>query len=195
MALAYAPASARPAWAALLALDLRLAGIVRSVHEPLLAQVRLAWWRDRLGEDCANWPAGEPVLQALRGWNGHYAGLIALVDGWEELLGEAPLPSASLAALAEGRAQAFVALSRALGEEASIGATHALGLRWALADLAGHLSHPQEIAAVRALLEASDAKVSRLPRSLRPLPVLHALATRDGGRAILVAMRLGLFGR
>ncbi|MBU1756741.1 MAG: hypothetical protein KJ703_07135, partial [Alphaproteobacteria bacterium] len=34
----------------LFTLDERLARIVATVREPLLAQMRLAWWRDRLGE-------------------------------------------------------------------------------------------------------------------------------------------------
>ena len=45
LALAYAPAEARPAWAGLLALDARLAGVVRAAREPVLGQLRLAWWR------------------------------------------------------------------------------------------------------------------------------------------------------
>ena len=62
-------------------------------REPLLGQVRLAWWRDRLGQDPADWPAGEPLLAALRGWQPQFAALAALVDGWELLLGAPPLPS------------------------------------------------------------------------------------------------------
>ena len=40
LALAYAPGSVSAAWAAFLALDIRLAGLVRGAREPLLAQVR-----------------------------------------------------------------------------------------------------------------------------------------------------------
>jgi len=45
LALAYAPQSTRLPLLALLALDMRLAGIVRNSREPMLAQLRLAWWR------------------------------------------------------------------------------------------------------------------------------------------------------
>ncbi len=196
LALAYAPAAARPAWTALLALDLRLAALLREAREPLLAQIRLAWWRDRLNEESASWPIGEPVLAALASWRGRHRLLVDLVNGWEQLLGDAPLPAERLAAMAHGRATAIAALAEVLGEGDQVRerAMHA-GRLWALSDLAAHLNHPAEIADVQALLAGEPSSMPLLPRSLRPLPVMHALVTRHGGRAILVAMRLGLFGR
>ena len=70
------------------------------------------------------------------------------------------------------------------------------------ADLAAHLSDPQERATARALAEGSAKPQTRLPRVLRPLVVLHGLAFRDlahdrpeTGPALLTALRLGLLGR
>src|SRR5690348_17161095 len=87
LALAYAPQQARPATLALLALDARLAGILRRRGEPALAQMRLAWWRDVLQKDKEAWPRGDILLGQLREWRDP-VGLVPLVDGWEALLGE-----------------------------------------------------------------------------------------------------------
>src|SRR5690606_20839572 len=65
LALAYAPARARTATLALMALDNRLGTIVRQMREPIAAQLRLAWWRDTLARPVPEWPQGEPVLAAL----------------------------------------------------------------------------------------------------------------------------------
>jgi len=48
LALAYAPAKARLQTLALFALDTRLAGLLRNSSEPMLAQLRLSWWRETL---------------------------------------------------------------------------------------------------------------------------------------------------
>lgn len=201
LALAYAPRAVRPGWLAAFALDARLAGLVRQAREPLLAQIRLAWWRDRLGEEPASWPAGEPLLAAIAAGVERPAELARIVDGWEALLGEAPLSEAELLAAARGRAQGLLATVPA----AEAGAGEGLALRWALADLAAHLSHPDEDASVQALHRAVDPATSGCSRSLRPLVVIEGLATRKlqaldshapmGLGGLLLAVRLGLLGR
>lgn len=198
LALAYAPRAARGDWLTLLAFDARLAAIVRQAREPLLGQMRLAWWRDRLGEVPGSWPRGEPLLAVLPGWQAEFAALAALVDGWELLLGEAPLPPAAFAALADARAAALVALAHRLGQGDTASAVHAAGRDWALADMRANLSAPAERTAVESLAE--PCATAALPRAMRPLAVLHALArraTRTSPRPLdlLVALRVGLFGR
>ena len=84
LALAYASSRSRPAILSLLALDARLAAILRGRREPIAAQMRLAWWRDMLARPKSEWPAGEPVLEALCAWNDP-GGLAALAEGWEAL--------------------------------------------------------------------------------------------------------------
>lgn len=202
LALAYAPAAARPAWADLFALDARLAGIVRSAREPMLAQLRLAWWRERFGSPPGEWPKGEPLLASLAGWGHPAAGLGALVDGWEALLGEAPLDRAALSEFAAGRAAAAAALAGHVGAPADAAA--ALGRRWALSDLALRTSHPDEREAAAGLLHDEPAAPTARP-ALRPLAVIAGLGARavargaaeplSGPAALLVAMRLGLIGR
>jgi phytoene synthase len=196
LALSYAPRETREPMLALLALDLRLAGIVRSSHEPMLAQLRLAWWREQLASDGAAWPAGEPLLVALRSWGGEHRALLPLADGWEGMTGPAPLPAAAFARLADARAAAFAAL----GGEAALRPAR----NWALADIAAHLGNAEERATVLALTQAQDWRTPRLPRRLRPLAVLHALAARGLRRGLdsdrmtpgdlAAAMRVGLLG-
>ena len=177
LALAYAPRRAREAWLGLLALDTRPA---------------------RLAEPPEQRPQGEPLL-ALLGRTG--AALSPLVDGWEALLGEAPLPQASIAAFAEGRAQALAGLGGILGLVGEEPAILRVGRDWALADLALRLSHPGERDHAVALI--GEGAPLRLPREMRPLTVLHGLALRDlrrgdaagGIRGALAAVRLGIFGR
>lgn len=200
VALAYAPGSTRAAWLGLLALDTRLAQLVRETREPMLGQIRLAWWRERLSELPAKRPKGEPLLALVGDDSGR---LVPLVDAWEALLGEAPLPRATIAEFAEGRAQALAGLANALAGETATGDAARAGRNWALADLASRLSHPEEREHAAALIAAQDQKPPRLARQMRPLAVLHGLARRDlergidGARmgALFTTLRLGIFGR
>lgn len=202
LALAYAPASARLPTLALLALDQRLAGLLRHSREPMMAQIRLAWWRETLDRDAAEWPQGEPLLAALRSWNGEHRALVALVDGWEALTGEAPLGPEALEEMVNGRAAAFAGLARALGRQREAEAAGSVGRRWALADLATKLNHPGESVIVRRLAQAETGRTARVSRALRPLAVLEGLARdnlANGGqgsaRTVLKALRIGLLGR
>lgn len=197
LALAYAPAASRGLFAAVFALDTRLAGVVRGAHEPILAQLRLAWWRDRLRDGSGT---GDPVLAALAAWGDRRAELGLLVDGWEHLLGES-LDPAAIGGFVEGRAQAMAALAAMLGASADQAAQTARS--WALADLAGHVANPAERALVQDQAAQHDWVRTRLPRQLRPLAVLAGLARRrrgtgaliDGPGSLLCAIRLGLTGR
>jgi len=204
LALSYAPVRARSATLALLALDERLAAILRGLltfgREPIAAQLRLAWWRDALARPVAEWPRGEPVLEALRGWRDP-AGLAALATGWEALLAEDLTPPA-IAEFVDGRGQAFACLARELGVEREEDAAQAARL-WALADLAANLSDGAERALV--VDYGSGLTLPALPASLRPLAVLAGLgaaALRKGGAPLLdgpgstlLALRIGLSGR
>jgi phytoene synthase len=70
-----------------------------------------------------------------------------------------------------------------------------LGRQWALADLAGHVAHPDEQSAARRLL-AGEGRSARVARALRPLTVLHGLAVRrQSVPSLFSALRLGLLGR
>lgn len=202
LALAYAPTRSRPTTLALFALDGALGRVVRSTRETMLGQLRLAWWREALARPIDRQPQGEPVLEALRVFGDLRAGLECLVDGWEALLGDAPLPEDRFAAFAAGRGEACSMLSRVLDEDTSAQSAQLAGVAWALAELAPRLSNPQERDNAARLIAAHNWEQVALPRSLRPLKLLHGLALRSKGAAplldrrrdILAAFRLGLLG-
>lgn len=203
MALAYAPAHLRTQTLALFALDTRLAGLLRHSREPMLAQLRFAWWRETLAQEPQSWPEGEPLLRVLKSWQGHHKQLSTLVDGWEALTGAAPLPDSAIQTFARGRAEAFASLAEIAGGR---DATRALALahEWALCDLAERLTHPVERETARRLAAEHEQKRGRFSRSVRPLLVLNRLARRrmlqgdssadKSPAAVLLALRCGLLG-
>lgn len=201
LALSYAPKRARAAHMALLALDTRLAAILRKRREPMLVQVRLAWWRDMLRSPPRDWPWGDAVLDLLRHWRDP-AALVPLIDGWEALLAEDLTPRA-IADFIDGRALAYQALAEQLGVARPKDAREAARL-WALADLAANLSQGEEKALV-VDYGRSQVIAPILPASLRPLAVLAALGKRaldrggdallSGPGAMLLALRTGFTGR
>lgn len=202
LALTYAPGPARPIILGLLALDTRLAGIVRQAREPLLGQLRLSWWRDRLGPGGPSGTSGDPLLDLLDDWGDQRGALAGLADGWEHLLNETQLDSADLVGFTEARAKACAAMAERLGESASATEAARAGRNWAVAELAAKLSDPVELELAAALAAGQDWRAVRLPRALRPLTVLHGLSRRSRGTAPLlsgpidglVAVRLGLLG-
>jgi len=197
--LLHVPAGKRPAIAALFALDAALAQVLRTTREPMIGQLRLAWWRDALTKlDEAPAPA-EPALRAIadrvlpqdvRG-----AAVAALVDGWEELIDRTQ--PVDLDAYAAGRGGALFGLAATiLG--ASDPAVAAAGAVWALADLASHAGDPKEAAAAWAAASArfAAAFARRWPRRLRPLGTIALLAWRDAGEPVspLRLLRFSVLG-
>ena len=206
LALAYAPRHAHTATLGLLLLDDRLGGIVRRASEPMLAQIKLAWWRDTLSRSPADWPKGEPLLALLRHWNGCAVRLGGLVDGWEMCIsGEGDLDGQAIEGLAKARGAAFGSLAGLLGHPEAARAALQMGGNWALADLAAHLPDPEDRKTARLLMAGAAWTQRHLPRAMRPLAVLHGLAARSARKGIGIdqltaaslapAMRIGLFGR
>jgi phytoene synthase len=203
VALAWQPVRSRPALGALFALDQRLAVVIARAKEPLLAQMRLAWWRDRLTEPLAIRPKGEPLLAAItEHWTDHAAGLQALVDGWEHRLGEASDAGAKIAGFAEGRGKALAAFANLVGAGDDASGAASVGRSWALADFAAHSSGEERKGAQT--LAKSEPTLALMSRELRGVAVLGGLSRRalargeplmHGRGAALAAIRLGMFGR
>ncbi len=202
LALALAPASLREGYTAALALDHRLARIASTAREPMLAQIRLAWWRDRLGEDVALRPRGDPVLDAVgRAWRGEEDGLRALVDGWEQMVGDAP-GIAEAGHLAQAKARCFTSLARLAGQSEAEDKAALHGRAWGYAD-AALLSDRRD--GICADYLEKEAALPRLPKALRPLALIGNLSRRAlqrGGGALmgdrtspLAAARIAMFGR
>lgn len=204
LALTYAPSRAREQSLAIMALDTRLGQALRQASEPIMAQMRLAWWRDQFRVPPARRERSDELVRALDPFVGHEDALIALVDGWELLLSE-DFGKQSASAFASARAQVYLALARVIGARDTADDVLLMGQRWALADLLTGLSDPAERAAVLSLAEASKGQGARLSRLLRPLTVLDGLARRsfakggtpllDGRGSAFTAIRLGLTGR
>lgn len=204
LALSYAPGRTRDAFGAFFALDNALAEIIRQAREPMLAQIRLAWWRDMLLKPAGARPQGNPLVDLVQQWPEESDALCGLVDGWESLLVDGPMDAVAMEVFARARGECFAAIARASGAGGEREAEHA-GKFWALVDLRQGLSDADE----RALAQDLAARLLPLPRvfprGLRPLGILSGLAhraLRRGDGAILsskgdmlAAVRLGLFGR
>lgn len=180
LALSYAPADRCAALAALFALDATLGQVLRTTREPMVGQMRLAWWREALERLDSAPPPGEPVLQALAaevlplGVTGQ--SLAAMVDGWEPLL----LASDDAALFDHGALRGsslFQAAGRLVGADANDPLASA-GHAWALADLAQNLR--DQDAACRAMDEAkaglAAAGKARWSRNGRALGALAHIA-------------------
>jgi phytoene synthase len=175
LALAYVPAATRPAVEALWSLDASLAAILATGSQPMISQLRLAWWRDALERlDSAPAPA-EPVLRALAA---HVlpkvsgAELAAMEEGWLALLSGQALTEEELARYAALRGGLLFGYSARLlgGPDFPVARAGAL---WALADLARHSRRADEVK-----MPPPESQM-RWPRTLRPLGMLAMLARRD----------------
>lgn len=204
LALAYAPAAVKPATLALLALEARLAQALRQASEPIMAQMRLAWWRDQIVLAPGQRETSDELAAGLALFAGEEKALSASIDGWEVLLSE-QMDEAAVERIAAGRSATFGALARLHGAGHAQEAAIAAARRYVLADLAAKLTDKEEREAALALAGREGMGRIALPRALRSLAVLDGLAQRsikrggapllDGSGSVLVAIRLGLSGR
>jgi phytoene synthase len=174
LALGYATKSVRPTLSALWQLDESLGRIVATTTEPMIGQMRLTWWHERLCALDAGNCAAEPLLRKMAvdvlPHDVKGADLATLIEGWEALLEPLPLCEATLTTYAENRgATLFKISARLLGRDASGPA----GEGWALMDFALKCSDP--VTAERAVAMAQE-KLSRISPMPRPLRILARLA-------------------
>jgi 15-cis-phytoene synthase len=88
LAIAYTPEPVRARLSWLLMLDQRLSEVLSRASEPMIAQLRLSWWRDALKTAPDKRPKGEPLLlklSALAPDDTIINAGIVLVDGYEIL--------------------------------------------------------------------------------------------------------------
>jgi len=205
LALSYTRPDLRPALASFFALDRRFGRIVAKSSEPVIGQMRLAWWREQLEKPVSDRPAGDLLLDAVsQHWAGQEEVLLSLVDGWEELLVVPTLTPAVAARFCARRARALSLMAASCGNGAGKRA-QAAGERWAAADAAVHVSSDEEREVLLATGLGRASGKGSTARSMRGLAVLEALALRslrrggrplmDGRGAALVALRAGLLGR
>ena len=206
LALAHSPEHMRDVLRIFFELDSRLARIVSGTNEPMLGQMRLAWWRETLAKPAAERPAGDAVIDAIGALGqGYETGFSRLIDGWEHMLVEPPLTKDHARAFAEGRVDALCAVFVEITNPKVAEALERAAWHWAVADLAAKVSDSEERSMLVSVgLECSDAD-KRLPKAARGIAVLGALGLRSlkaGGRplmegrgAALTALRAAIFGR
>ena len=184
LAFAYLPAQHRPAIEALFAIDAAMADVVRTTSEPMVGQIRLAWWRERLEElDSGSGAPAEPRLQAVereliaRGVKG--PDLAGLERGWVRLFDEFPWDAGTAEAI-WFRGRLLFAIGAQLLAKTDDAIEGAGGL-WALVDTARHCSDPEsrEMLTSQARTFTKGLGGARFPKPLRPLAMLAVLAIRD----------------
>lgn len=183
----WAPAAARPALLAVHAYDMEQQRVVAEAREAMLAEIRLAWWREQLEKLSAGQaPPPQPLLRALatdaRPRGVDLTQLTRIEESFVPLLTDGRLDPLAMAQARGG--PLFEALFTAcIGRpltNAEVADAGAAGTRWALAQL------------WRGGWGQAEARLSRLDPpplpapALSPLPtplrVLDALATDDWAR-------------
>lgn len=182
LAIAYAPLNIRSAFALLLQIDNRFAEILRNAREPMIAQIKMAWWREAFASPAEARPKGEPLLHALNEV-GEYiplSALEALAAAWEHLLGNERFSQELVDAHAELRAEAiFLTYAGWMG---TVQDMRPIGRIWALEAL--RIAFPERVA----VCNTPHAPLPKA-RALRPLSILTmSVRTASGPRLILHAL-------
>jgi phytoene synthase len=190
LAIAYARADARPALALLLAFDVKLGRLFRDSSQPLIGQLRMAWWRDVIMKDLAARPAGEPVVAQLSAlqcshpqWDlGAY--MTQLVDGWDALLSAEIWSDDVITLHIDVRAAAIFDGYAAMAGLAPSSDITAVGRRWALAELPQYCQTQDQFDRVAAMTVPGSV-VAAFPRAIRPLTLLERAGRADASPARL----------
>ena len=188
------------------ALDQRIARIVAGSNEHILAQMRIAWWREMLGKPVEKRPNGDLVLGALSThWIGREGALVQLLDAWEEILLCEAFDDTVIDRVAKGRGAFVLEALNAFWPDFDDAKEEFLAQRWVIADLAAHCKSLKERERVLNIASNYPPIKPALPRGLRGIIVLDALARHsiknggqplgDGRWSALIALRVGLLGR
>jgi 15-cis-phytoene synthase len=171
LAIAYAPRGIRPSFALLLKFDARFAGVIGNASEPLIGQMKLAWWRDAVRAGASENPKGEPMLSALFAFDQPILtkGTGALIDAWEILVADPQWSASTVQDFAQARGEAIARAYSALCGRGDFSADAMT--QWAIADL--RLRFGSRVSDV-ALLDSALPAV----RVFRPLTIL-AMSVRQ----------------
>jgi 15-cis-phytoene synthase len=179
LALAYAKPDLRLGFGLLLTLDDRLEQIFRKASEPLIAQMRLAWWNDVISKPAQDRPVGEPLLAILAAVEegspklNIAPSMLKLVEAWDLLLAHSEWSVNLLHQYAAARSSAIFGwyMSAVGSSENDNALLHQIGTDWALCDLLGHCRNEIEYHGVKAA-QGHALEYRRVPRSLRPLSII-----------------------
>jgi 15-cis-phytoene synthase len=154
LAIAYTPHSIRAQFRWLLMFDQRLQSLVNRAREPLIAQMRLAWWRDVLVKEVDQRPRGEPLLADMAALGGDLVGpALRLVDACDRRIAEQ---------FAESDRERATAICGAFADWTGVGHDTVGGVALSLAG-------------------QGDGNVLSAPRALRPLTILALAAQLERG--------------
>lgn len=182
-------------------LDTLLGRVVLGSNEPIVSQIRLAWWREKLQVLSAGALDRDPLTALIQSsWGMDTSPLIKLIDGWESFIVEPKRPMFFVSA----KAELVRAIAEKVGSQSDVDGAVLDAKLWAYADLANiadEMTRAWALQEWRKLPSVTHTKA----RELRPLRVLGGLARRsleNGGKPMLgdrmsplVALRLGLWGK
>lgn len=190
LSLIYSNDELRPLLTLLLALDSRIEDIFLKMNEAMIAQIRLAWWRDTINSEIK--PKGEPLVEMIEKVQNQYVNLdvtnvlLSLINGWEYLiLDEEVLSDNDLHDYANERGGAFFGLiAEASGKSELTEAYQSLGRIWALSFLFNKGDESADKARLLATEYYKSINYRQLSRAIRSLsiltfPAIHALKS-DG---------------
>ncbi len=171
LAIAYARADLRLPFSLILRFDERIAGVVGRSNEPMIAQMKIAWWHDAIAAAVVDRPKGEPLLIELNEIDNKslIEAMQQLLDAWEFLLAEEQWSAEILSQFENARGAAvFGTYAGWIGDDSNV---KDIGEQWATQDL--RLKFGVRVAANT----APDIKSMPKSRSLRPLTILAVAAT------------------
>ena len=183
-------------------LTVRITKLLDEVREPLIGQIKLAWWRDMmamLAEKPENLPKGEPLLAEMQvHWRGE-AGLGALVDAAEAVL-MAEDQAERVKAASEFGDQLFLLSGRAISAQPLPSSGARWGLLWAAYVHRGSEEAPEFLEAGKAASTPAKSTFGKGAKSLMMLDrlaaqILSENGARDYRREGMILLRVGLFGR
>ncbi len=183
IALAYAKSRFRSSFEALLMLDATLGNAVRAARDPLLGQIRLAWWRDELERVPTLLTTADPVLRAIRAIIARHDVIqgmcLAMVNGWEILLSDWPPEDDRLTEFGKLRGGNLFAAAGVLTGAGTAEVLVASGSAWALRDLSFHCSDKEVAKRASELATQKSNSTRRFPLEMRPFHILARLAEQD----------------
>ena len=186
LAIAYVPSSFRSAFSLLLQIDARFDLILHKSREPMIAQIKMAWWREAFGKAPLLRPKGEPLLQLLTDSGDLISStaLEALVLAWEVLLGSETWNQDVVERHANLRANAiFQTYADWVGSTQDI---KPMGQLWAIEAL--RHGFPQRLSSSI----AAPSVVLPRARALRPLSILTMSVQNPSGPRLVWHALTGL---
>ncbi|QUD87977.1 squalene/phytoene synthase family protein [Phenylobacterium montanum] len=178
-----ADVEARADLIALYAFDQELSHVLSATREPMMAEIRLTWWREAVDEIFAGKPArGHPALQALalaiRRRNLAQAPLDAMIEARFDDIEAAPFTGeAALAAYADRLCGAPLSLALAVLGEGEGAAFRPAAQAWAIARLPGErLPWDAQEARRRGLVALAEARPAARRLKAAAFPAVAHLA-------------------